>query len=624
MRIGIDVGGTFTDIVVFDEKKRDFLSLKVPSTPNNPELGALEGMKKIFNMAGREGKDVNFFSHGTTVVTNAILEGRLAKTALITTEGFRDVLEIGRQRRPQQYNFFAEKPKPIVPRSLRYTVRERMGSRGEVIIPLNKIDLEEIILNLKKEKVESVAICFLFSFLNPSHEKEVSEIIRERLPDLYVFNSWEVLPEYREYERTLMVCLNAAVAPMLTNYLSSLAENVSALGIKCELHLMKSSGGIMNFKTAQRRAVEAVLSGPAAGALAVNFMGKLSGYENIIGLDMGGTSSDISIVADGRVRMTTDGKIGDYPIKFSIIDITTIGAGGGSIAWLDEALGLHVGPQSAGADPGPACYGKGGEEPTITDANLLLGIIDKDFFLGGEIKLDEDKAKKTISEKIAKPLGMNIYQTAQGILDIAVSNMARAIRIAAEAKGYDLRNFVLLAFGGAGPMHGASLAERLNIPLVVIPPEAGTLSAKGLLVVDVKNDFSITSISRIDETKPEDLAKIFEMLERSAAEEFRKVGISENTPIFSHSLDMRYVGQAYEINIPLQHKSIQLKALEEEFHRTHKALYWWEDRERAVEIVNLRLEAVIEVPKFEPVKKIKKVAKNPSSATPAPTGRLKD
>jgi len=615
-RIGFDIGGTFTDVVLFDEETGSYHSAKVSSTPADPSMGAQRGIEKILSKCGLSGQSVEFLCHGTTVGTNAILEGKLAKTALVTTSGFRDVLEIGRQRRPDQYSFFAEKPRVLVPRELRFTVDERINYKGEVVRKIEEEEVRDLVRRLKEKNVTSVAISLLFSFLNGNHEERVGKMIKEGLPRAYVFLSSEVLPEYREYERTSTVCLNAAVAPVVSKYVENLEKKISsALQIRCGMNLMKSSGGIMPSGAVSQRAVETVLSGPAAGAISVSYLGEAIGYKKLIGLDMGGTSADISVIVDGKPRVTAEGMIGTYPFRLPIIDINTIGAGGGSVAWMDVAMGLHVGPQSAGADPGPVCYGRGGKEPTITDANLCLGRISGSFFLGGEMTLDKAASEKAIFEKIAAPLSKNLAEACQGILDVANSNMIRAIRVSSMEKGLDPREFALLAFGGAGPLHAADLAEELGISTVIVPEMAGLFSAKGLLVADIKNDYSVTKLSKIREMDKGDLIAGFEELKERAISEFEREKLLSEKVYFGASLDMRYSGQAYEVNIPILESldQLSLEKFEKGFHQAHEQLYWWSDLSRPVEVVNLRISAISEVPKIKPHQRESK-GRNPDGA----------
>ena len=604
IRIGIDIGGTFTDIILFDETEGVYHSAKTHSTPPDQSRGAVIGIDKILKQTGRQGSQVGYLSHGTTVGANAVLEGKLARTALITTKGFRDVLEIGRQRRPRQYDFQAVKDRILVPRELRFEVTERVDYAGNVIVPLEDSELATIIETLKEKKVEAVAVSFLFSFLNGQHEQTVKEILQESCPEMSVFISSEVLPEYREYERTSTVALNAAVSPVVSRYVENLQSRISAeAGINVGLNLMKSSGGLMPSTQVSSRAVETVLSGPAAGAIAIAFFGGMAGYENLIGFDIGGTSTDISIVTGGKPRVTSEGRIGGYPFALPIIDINTIGAGGGSLAYLDVAGGLHVGPESAGAAPGPICYDAGGKTPTITDANLCMGRLNQEFFLGGEMKVDKAAAEREIEKQIAKPMNKTLAQACQGIFDVSLANMVRAVRVSSIEKGLDPREFALVAFGGGGALFTADVATELGIGTVVVPEEAGLLSAKGLLVTDHKNDYSITRISLLDETDKDELIKQVEEMKVQAIEDFRNDGVNVEKTTFLYGLDLRYSGQAYEITIPIfgEIQNLSFKEIKKLFNSTHKRLYWWSDPERVLEIVNLRISALSFVPKGTPV-----------------------
>ena len=602
-RIGFDIGGTFTDIILYDEQEGVYHSAKIQSTPPDHSKGAVIGIEKILNQANRKGEQVEYLSHGTTVGTNAVLEGKLAKTSLITTRGFRDVLEIGRQRRPQQYSFHAVKNRLLIPRELRFEITERVNFEGEITIPIVEQELSDIIVILKEKEIESVAISFLFSFLNGKHEQIVKKMIKDAFPDMYVFISSEVLPQYREYERTSTVALNAAVAPIVSRYVENLESQISKkLNIDVGMNLMKSSGGLMPSTQVQSRAVETVLSGPAAGAIAISYFGKIAGYENLIGFDIGGTSTDISIVVDNKPRVTSEGTIGPYPFALPIVDINTIGAGGGSLAYLDVAGGLHVGPESAGADPGPVCYGTGGEKPTITDANLCMGRLNEHFFLGGEMQLDKGAAEKAIMEQIGKPMNKTLAEACQGIFDVTLANMVRAVRVSSIEKGLDPREFALVAFGGGGAVFTSDVAEELSIGTVIVPQEAGLLSAKGLLVTDHKNDYSMTRISILSDTNRDELIAAFMELKERAKVDFEKDNIDIKDIYFLYNIDLRYAGQAYEINNPIAGniEDISYDKLNKNFNDMHKRMYWWSDPQREIEIVNLRISAISIVPKAVP------------------------
>lgn len=613
-RIGIDIGGTFTDVVLVDEASGVYHRVKVPSVPSDPAIGAAAGVSKVLEISGRDASDVGYFCHGTTVATNAILEGAVAPTALITTLGFRDVLEIGRQKRPDPYSFRAEKAKILVPRNWRYEVEERLDVRGSVISPLNENSVRAVVERMKNEPIGTVAVCLLHSFMNSEHEQRVRSILAEELPDIPVYLSVDVLPEYREFERTSTVVLSASVAPIVGRYVKRLEGRLRAAGLGCELYLMKSTGGLMPFRAVENRAVETVLSGPAAGTLAVAHLGANAGFRRLIGVDIGGTSTDVSLVVDDKPSITTEGAVGEYPVKVPMIDIRTIGAGGGSIGWTDVAGGLHVGPESNGADPGPACYGRQKVKASVTDAHLVLGRLNPEYFAGGSMQPDVESARHAIG-LLADRLGTDVYSAALGMVQVTESNMARAIREIAATKGEDLREFTLVAFGGGGALHACNLASELDMENVVVPEDAGLLSAHGLLIADIKNEQSVTRISKAAETKDSDLETYFQELEANARAQLKSEGLDPCLTKISRSIDMRYVGQAYEINIPLPHNAHTIVSTAiDAFHSKHTQLYWWNDERREVQIVTLRVEATIEIPRL-PLRRAKKAGSDPSAAS---------
>ena len=592
MLIGIDIGGTFTDIVLLDSKGGTIELLKLPSTPGRLEEGVTRGLQELqqeVNLA-----EVERIVHGSTVATNALLEGKWARTALITTKGFRDVIEIGRQNRPNIYDLFVERPRPIVPRELRFEVTERLDYQGRTIKSLDEGAIEGIAEELLRREVKSVALSLLFSYANPEHERKIAEILGKRLKIPITLSS-EVLPEFREFERTSTTVVNAALRPVIGDYLEQLEKEAVRLGFKRGWQIMQSNAGITSSHGAESQPVKIVLSGPAAGVEGARFVGEQTGFHNLITLDMGGTSCDVSLIRDGKATTTTEGEVGGYPIKVPMVDIHTIGAGGGSIAWIDKGRALRVGPQSAGAEPGPVCYGRGGQEPTVTDAHLVLGRLNPASPLGGLRGLDLEGAKRAIHERIAEPLGMNLEEAAQGILAVADANMERAIRVISVERGYDPRDFVLLAFGGAGPLHGAGLAAILGIPKILIPQTAGVLSAFGLLRTDLAHDYVqslVREVSKIDLAK---INKTYDLLKRKGREELLQEGVTEERIRYQPSLDMRYLGQSYELNLALpDHRLTQeeLERLPEEFHERHQQVYGHAAPGEPVELVNLRLRAV--------------------------------
>ncbi len=593
--IGIDIGGTFIDLVVLDHGR--LRVVKVPSTPEAPEAGVLSCLADLIARGMIVPSDVERIAHGSTVATNALLEGHLAKTALITTRGFRDVLEIGRQNRPSLYDLFFERPLPIVPRDLRFEVRERIDARGEVVLPLEEEDVHELLPRLTAGGIEAIAVSFLFSFLNPIHERRVREILAAAL-DVPVTLSSDILPECREYERTSTTVVSAALRPVIGNYLSALEDAARGLGLKATWQVMQSSGSVARAAHAQVEPARIVLSGPAAGVEGARAVGRLCGSGDLITLDMGGTSCDVSLIRAGEAARTTGGVIGGHPIAFPMVDIHTIGAGGGSIAWLDPGGALRVGPQSAGASPGPACYGRGGKAPTVTDAHLVLGHLLTDHPLGGLDRLDLDAAREAV-RTVSGALRLSIEQAALGILEVADSAMERAIRVISIERGHDPRAFSLLAFGGAGPLHAVSLARRLSIPRVIIPAAAGVLSALGLLAAEIGHDLSQGLVSPLRRVPPGVWDGLLETLRARGERELLADGIAPQAMRFQALADLRYLGQSHEITIPLADSPSDARfiaSVEQAFHEEHRLRYGHAAPAEAVELVSLRLRATAAVP----------------------------
>ncbi|KPN30355.1 N-methylhydantoinase A/acetone carboxylase, beta subunit [Halolamina pelagica] len=479
-RVGVDIGGTFTDVVAV--RDGEVTVTKTPSTPDEPERGVMNGLDESESAAGYTPETVDFFSHGTTVATNAVLEGTWADTALVTTEGFRDALEIGRQDRPDIYDFDAEKAEPVVPRDRRFTVPERLDERGSVLRELDEDAVRAVAAAIDDTGVSAVAVCLLFAFENPAHEHRVTEILREELPDVSVSQSSTVLPEIREYERSVTTSLNAALKPVMSDYVGELEREVRGRGVDAAVKIMQSNGGLIDAGAARERPVNTLLSGPAAGVQGATHVAARAGYADLITMDMGGTSCDVSLVQDGEPVVSTDVAVGDYTVGVPMIDVHTVGSGGGSVAWVDAGGALRVGPRSAGADPGPICYGRGGERPTTTDAHLLLGRIDPEGFLPEDRDVGVADVRAAF-EALGDELGMGPEETAQGVLDVANANMARALRVVSVERGHDPREFALVAFGGAGPLHAPTLAAELDVPTVLVPeprarsPHSGSSSA---------------------------------------------------------------------------------------------------------------------------------------------------
>jgi len=571
--VGVDTGGTFTDLVLLQDG--NIRIHKVLSTPRDPSQAILQGLAE-FGVAG----NLRALVHGSTVATNAILERKGVRTGLITTAGFRDVLEIGRQTRPKLYDLKVQKEPPLVPRSLRMEVVERLNERGEVLIPLDEASLEAAIEQLQAAQVEAVAACLLFSFANPEHERRVAEAARKA--GFYVSVSSEVLPEFREYERTSTVVLNAYVGPLMDRYLKRLEE---ALPKSASLRIMQSNGGSISSVTARREAARTLLSGPAAGVVGAAFVAEASDFKRAITIDIGGTSTDVALI-DGAIAEATEGKIGGYPTRLPMIDIHTVGAGGGSIAWFDVGGALRVGPRSAGADPGPAAYGRGGTEPTVTDANVVLGRLLPEAFLGGAMSLDVEQARKAISS-IAERLEVSLEEAALGIIRIVNANMEAAIRVISVARGYDPRHFLLVAFGGAGPLHACELAAALQIPRVLIPTVPGVLSALGMLAADVIKDY-VRTVMVLSEDAQAKVEAVFSELEEQGRSDLAKEGFSPAQVILERFLDLRYVGQSYELVVPFAQEMAEAIA---RFHAAHERRFGYNDPRERVHVVNVRLKA---------------------------------
>lgn len=594
-RIAVDSGGTFTDIALLDENEQNIQITKVPSTPENPAIAVMTGVLKVLADNKATSEEISYFLHGTTVATNALLELKGAVTALITTRGFRDVLEIGRQTRPALYSFFQRKAPAIVPRELRFEVDERILYNGEIEIPLKEEDVFSLARILRGKNIESAAVCFMHSYREPTHEKKVKQILQQEMPGVFVSCSSEVLPEFKEYERTSTVCINAYVMPAIKKYLEYLEEQLKKKNIQSPLYIMQSNGGIISSRMAREHSARTVLSGPAGGVNAGIFLSKLTGDSELISMDMGGTSLDVSLISGGQPRYSTESSIGSYPLKLPMIEIHTIGAGGGSIAAIDPGGALKVGPESSGAVPGPACYGRGGDRPTVTDANLVLGRINSHYLLAGQMEVYPEKSVQVIQKHIADPLGVSVEEAAEGIIKVVNANMVRGIRVVSVEKGYDPREFALVAFGGAGPLHALELARELAINKVIIPPRPGINSALGMLTADIRRDYVLTRITREERLSPRFLETLFHKLQSQALEELEQEGFKYENLSFFRTADLRYPRQAYELNISLgaeRLEKIDLEKMIQDFHDVHLQSYGYNRREENIEVVNVRLTAV--------------------------------
>ncbi len=591
--VAVDVGGTFTDIVLCDTASNAQWVHKTPSTPSDPSVGFMTGVAEILATNGVNPEDVARIFHGTTIATNSVLENRGAPVGLLVTEGFRYVLEIARHGTPRlaNPNSWVKPQRPVRPRDC-LEAPERTAFDGEILVPLDESAVRQAARHFARERVAAIAVAFLHSYANPAHERRAREILREELPEVAVSLSSEVLPVYREYERAITTVLNAYVTPRVSTYIENLQGSLRDFGSSASLSIMKSNGGIIGADTAVQQPVYTALSGPAAGVMATLQIAEATGVENCISFDMGGTSTDVSLVQDRQPGLTLNGRLGDWPVQLPMLDIATIGCGGGSIAEVSPYGSLTVGPASAGADPGPACYGRGSNVPTVTDANLTLGRVSPSI-AGGQLTLDAEAAASAIREAVASPLGMDVAAAASGILQIANNAMVGAIRNISVERGYDPREFALVAYGGAGPMHAIEVANLLGVTTVVVPPHPGIASAYGLLVAEFKNDYARTSLQQPPDYDLQGMAEIFGGLEREGQQWLETEGVADSGRTLSWSADLRYEHQGSELTIPYEGTRIDrpgLDAMIEEFHRRHSQLYGF-SLEQSVEIVTLRVTA---------------------------------
>jgi N-methylhydantoinase A len=609
----VDTGGTFTDAVIMDEESGEFIIDKVSSTPADPSLSFYEIIAQALQTTGAPADKVTYLVHGTTVATNCIIEGKTAKCGFLTTKGFRDILEIARQIKPEPYNIHFEKPRPLVPRQLCLEATERLDANGQVLSPLDAQSVREAARVFREEGVAAVATCFLHSYQNPCHEKQAEEILARELPGVYLSVSSEVCQEFREYFRASTTIVNAAIAPIVSNYLNRMESKLKSLGFNGHLCVMQSNGGVCTSEIACRKPVHLVESGPAAGVMVAAHIGMFSGSPNVISLDIGGTTAKVGLVQNGTPKVSNEFEVGTkatgrslhakasgYPLKSSVIDLVEIGAGGGSIGWVDSGGALRVGPQSAGADPGPACYGRGGRLPTLTDANLLLGRINPEFFLGGKMKLSVEAAQRAIAQSIAEPLNVTVTAAALGMIEIANSNMIEALRLISVQRGFDPRDFALIAFGGAGPLHANAIAAELEIPKVIIPMSPGVSSALGLLLADIKHYFVRTYLRRMKQANLEFLNTAFLEFEQEGKEVLAQESIPAERQSFLREMDLRYAGQSFELKVPIPPGQLtheMLAAVEDDFHKAHEQAYGHSAPGEPVEIVNLRLTAQGVIPK---------------------------
>jgi N-methylhydantoinase A len=600
-RVGADIGGTFTDLVLVDSAGK-VATRKISSTPDNYSRAIVEGVLELIADNGVAAANLTELVHASTIATNAILEFKGARTALITTRGFRDILEMRRLRIPVLYDLQYKKPPPLVPRRLRLEVNERLGARGVMQLPLDEASVHAAAQVLREAKVEAVAVALLHSYADPSHERRVAELIRAALPkDVYVTCSTDILPEIREYERTSTAVVNAYVGPKVRDYIAALERDVRAIGVKGALQIMKSDGGVMTIESATRRPAYITESGPAAGVIACARMARALGLDNVISFDMGGTTAKAAMIEGGEPARTTEYEVGSginlssklvkgggYPIKLPFIDVSEIGAGGGSIVSVDTAGSLRVGPRSAGASPGPVCYGTGGTDPTFTDAMVALGFLNPVAIAGGRVKLDSQRARDVLQEVVAAPLGLSLADAAHGVYTVAAATMTRAVKAVTTYRGRDPRDFTLVAFGGNGPIAAVAVAEALSMRRVLVPPAPGVFSAVGLLLAEVEHEFTSTVLGAANKLGDAEFSRVFEDLQQRAQSEMRAEGHETDRLELTRMAEMRYSGQAYELAVPVR-VGDQLADVLLHFHEEHLKTYGHRSDSDPVDLVSVRI-----------------------------------
>jgi N-methylhydantoinase A len=604
-RIGVDIGGTFTDVALVDEASGRIGVAKVPTTPGNLSEGVVGALDTAMSRYHIPAAEVELLSHATTVVTNAILEESGARAALVTTRGFRDVLELRRSARGNLYDLFQDAPVSLIPRRRRFEITERIGADGNIVTPLADDEIDALIATLEQARVQSVAVALLFSFLNPEHERRVGARLRAAL-NVPVYLASEVLPEIKEFERSSTTAVCAYVGPILSSYLERLQQVTNDRALP-PLYVMGSNGGMLEAAEVVAMPALAVESGPAAGVVAAALVARQTGRPDLLSFDMGGTTAKASLIRAGQYGTTPEYEVGGgssmnrwmhgtgHPIRVPVIDLAEVSAGGGSIAWVDRAGALRVGPKSAGADPGPVCYGRGGREPTVTDCNLLLGYLDRESLLGGELAIDHSAAEASIRKRLAEPLGVDARSAAAAVIDVVNNAMAEVLKIVSLQRGHDPRDFVLAAFGGAGPLHAAALADELGIAEIVCPPIPGAFSALGLIATDLKRDYVRTLYTSTATADPAVVEEAFAELEREGAAMLERAGVAPAQCRFERSVDARYARQSYELKVPAPPRAVDAGALDEiaeSFHERHRSTYGHDNRGEPVQIVSLRVAAI--------------------------------
>lgn len=620
--VGIDVGGTFTDLYMLDQSTGAATHHKLPSTPKNPHEAPVRGLRELLEKSGAVPENVELVGLGTTVATNALLERAGALTALVVTRGFRDLIEIARQTRPSVFDMFAQKPAPLVARENRFEVTERVSWEGEVLAPFSEAEMADVIEQIRLKGIESVAVCFLHSYVNPMHEERAAEMLSAALPEVMVTTSSELLPEFREYERISTTAMNAYLLPAMQEYLARFTGAVRDSGVSRDPVVMNSSGGVMRPTLAGRRPVDTLFSGPSGGVSGAGYLAKSVGCDKIITLDMGGTSTEVCVVRNGRPDIATLRNVDNLPVKGASVNIHTIGSGGSSVAWIDAGGMLRVGPKSVGADPGPACYGRGGKQPTLTDANVVLGRLNNEHLLQGRLKIDAQRSFAAIKTYIADPKGMTVEEAAAAILEVSSVDIARAIGFVTTERGLDPTEYTLVAFGGAGPLHAAEVAHELGMRGVLVPQGPGVLCAMGVLTKNIELDLSMSRLSSSDDEKiTSQVSDIYRSLSQRASDELGESGVDLDELYFECSVDARYPGQNFELAVPVENNDgeFDIDQMCKGFHDAHEVLYGYAQTERAVQFVTFRLKAVVpvEMPKME----FRSPAYGNSEGAPAETRR---
>ncbi|HJO81748.1 MAG: hydantoinase/oxoprolinase family protein [SAR202 cluster bacterium] len=598
-RLGVDVGGTFTDFVLFDEDSGQANVQKVPTTPDDQTEAIATGVAELLRDRGATADELLYFAQGSTIAINAMIEGKTAKVGVITTRGFRDLLELGRQRRPSLYDLFFRKPNPLVPRNLRLEVAERTDASGNELTAMDEDAVREAAAWLAAQGVDAIAICFLFSFLNPTHELLAEKIAREAAPGLSIWPSHRVLPEFREFERLGTTVANAALGPVMKRYLGNLGERLDRIGVDRTPYIMQSSGGVLPPDSALERPANTLFSGPSAGVVGGLHVARQIGTANAITFDMGGTSTDICLISGGAITMVQEKEISGTPIRTPMVDVNSVGAGGGSIAWVDAGGRLKVGPRSAGANPGPAAYGQGGDQPTVTDSNLVLGRLNPGGLLGGRKALDVGAAREAIMRDVAEPLGLSVMDAASGVIDIVNTNIVLATREVSVQRGYDPREFTLVAYGGAGPLHATAVAKQLGVPTVVVPRTPGTLCALGLLTSAMRTDYVQALIGPLLQADLAEVNGILGDLEGRARFWLQTESSDIDGSAVTLSADLRYTGQNYELPVdapPSPWDGASLDLLAERFHIEHERANGYRSDQATVQLVNLRVTALAPMP----------------------------